>query len=521
MSQPNESHPPSTRFAAARDVPVLTADEMRAWDEAAIDARGIPQRLLMESAGRAAAAVVQRLHPHGPVAAAVGVGNNGGDALVALRALRAWGREVAAVQAGRALPDAALRHGWEIPVLSEEQADDAFRGAAVVLDGVLGTGSTGAPRERAARVIDAMNRSGTPIVALDGPSGVDFTTGACPGAVVDADVTVTFGAPKRGLLLFPGRGHVGRLLAVEIGFHPLDADGAGARLVTPAWARDALPPVDPGAHKGSMGLVSIVAGRVGMGGAAVLAGLGALRAGAGKVRLSSNEANRTVFQTAVPEALFVDRDADDAAEKLADSQSLVAGPGMGTSDGDLAFLRAIVGRGDAPVLLDADAVTLLALNPDLRDDIRRPLLLTPHPGEMARLLGRATKDVTLDPFGAAEEAARRFRCTVLLKGAGFSLVAEDGQPTLVNAAGHSGVATGGMGDVLSGVAGALLAAGASPREAAALALFYAGRAAEIAGRGRGLIPRDVADALPFALADDGADAEPLLPGVLLDLHAAY
>jgi NAD(P)H-hydrate epimerase len=251
-----------------------------------------------------------------------------------------------------------------------------------------------------------------------------------------------------------------------------------------------------------------------MAGAALLAGMGALRTGAGYAVLVSPDANRAILQGGIPEALFQDRDAlpDDFASTAA---SIVAGPGMGTDDGSLALLRRLA-RGHAPLLLDADALTLLARHPELRGEIERPLLLTPHPGEMARLLGRPVPSITADPFAAAAEAAERFRCTVLLKG-NPSIVAVPGAPALVNVAGHSGIATGGMGDVLSGVTGALLAVGAAPREAAALALFYAGRAAELAGRGRGLLPRDVAEALPTALVEPAAS--PRTPGVLLDLPA--
>jgi NAD(P)H-hydrate epimerase len=254
-----------------------------------------------------------------------------------------------------------------------------------------------------------------------------------------------------------------------------------------------------------------------MAGAAVLAGSGALRAGAGYAVLVSPDDNRVILQTSLPEALFLDRDAldDDFA---AGANAVVAGPGMGTDAESLALLRRL-GRGAAPLLLDADALTLLAGHPELRDEIERPLLVTPHPGEMARLLGRPITAITAGPFAAASEASERFRCTVLLKGSP-SLVAETGTPTLVNVAGHSGIATGGMGDVLSGVAGALLAVGAPPREAAALALFYAGRAAEIAGRGRGLIPRDVAEAIPAALLEPPHESDLLLPGITLDLPPA-
>jgi hydroxyethylthiazole kinase-like uncharacterized protein yjeF len=306
---------------------------------------------------------------------------------------------------------------------------------------------------------------------------------------------------------------------VEIGFSPLLEGGASARLATAPWARSVLPPVPPNAHKGTMGKVSIVAGRRGMAGAAVLAGLGALRAGAGMAALVSPGDNRGILQTALPEALYVDRD-DLEPGFLAGSGAVVAGPGMGTDDEALGVLHGIAKQGGAPVVLDADAVTLLARNPGLREAFGGPLVLTPHPGEMSRLLGIPVADVTADPFGAAARAAERFNCTVLLKGTP-SLVATRGRETLVNVAGHSGLATGGNGDVLSGVIGAFLARGMEPWDAAGAALCFAGRAAELAGRGRGLLPRDVADALPAALREDAPrESELGLPGIVLDLPPA-
>jgi hydroxyethylthiazole kinase-like uncharacterized protein yjeF len=507
--------PPSDpRFFAAARVPVLTTAEMQAWDAQAIDAYGVPERVLMESAGRAVAAVVQRLYPAGRVVAMTGSGNNGGDALIAARTLWMWGREVDVVHVGRSLLDQTLLHGWE---LYHAQAAAALPGAAVIIDGLLGTGASGAPTGAYADAIAAMNAAGCPIVALDGPSGVELTTGATPGDAVRAQVTVTFGAPKRGLLLFPGRELAGRIVAVEIGFPRLAEDGASAWLASSAWAHSVLPPVPPNAHKGTMGKVSIVAGRRGMAGAAVLAGLGALRAGAGMVALVSPSANREILQTALPEALYVDRD-NLEPDFLAGSKAAVAGPGMGADDEALEVLRTIAKQG-IPVVLDADAVTLLAANPTLRGAFGGPLVLTPHPGEMSRLLGIPIDQVTADPFGAASKAADRFSCTVLLKGTP-SLVATRGRATLVNVAGHSGLATGGNGDVLSGVVGAFLARGMEPWDAAGAALWFAGRAAELAGRGRGLLPRDVADALPAALLEPPARESALgLPGIVLDLPA--
>jgi ADP-dependent NAD(P)H-hydrate dehydratase / NAD(P)H-hydrate epimerase len=497
-----------------RDVPLLTAVEMQAWDRGAIERCGVPERVLMESAGRAVAAVVQRCFPGGRVVGLVGGGNNGGDAVVALRTLRAWGREVAAVRVGSREPDPALLHAWEFPW--ETDRETALLRAAVLLDGILGTGSRGAPREPAAEWIEAANGSGRPIVALDVPSGVDPSTGAAPGAAIRAAVTVAFGAPKRGLLLYPGRFHAGRILAVEIGFPPLDPAGAAAAVITPGWARAHLPGVAPNAHKGSMGDVAVVAGSRGVAGAAVLVGTGAARTGAGKVYLLSTPENREILQVALPEALFLARDDDGAADLIGRADAVVVGPGIGTDAAAHALLERVLRSGDAPLLLDADALTLVARSPDLLGSPTRPLLLTPHPGEMERLLGRTVKHVVADPFDAVAEAVDRFRCAVLLKGAP-SLVAAPGERILANVAGHSGIATGGMGDTLAGVAGALLAVGCAPHTAGALALYLCGRAAEIAGRGRALLPLDVADHLGDAFLAPTPTSDLGLSETTLDL----
>jgi NAD(P)H-hydrate epimerase len=236
--------------------------------------------------------------------------------------------------------------------------------------------------------------------------------------------------------------------------------------------------------------------------------------------LVAPEANRRIIQTAIPEALFEDRDAveDDV---FANADAIVAGPGMGTDDAALALLRKLVSAADCPLLLDADATTLLAAHPALRDDIRQPLLLTPHPGEAPRLLGRPAKEITADPFAAAAEIARRYRCAALLKGAP-SLVASTGEPVLVSVSGHSGIATGGMGDTLSGATGAFLALCRDPHVAAGLGLWYSGRSAELVGRGRGLLPRDVAKYIAAALLETSAAESDLgIGGVTMDLHAPY
>ena len=500
-----------------REVPLLTADEMRAMDRRATEEQGIPERVLMENAGRAVARIVAHHFPEGPVVAAVGGGNNGGDALVALRTLRTWGREVCAISAVADPSADELLHEWELPRVPMSDAELPLHTAAIILDGILGTGAHGAPRQPQAQLIERINASGRATVALDGPSGVDFTTGQTPGAVIRAALTITFGAPKRGLLLFPGRECAGQILAVEIGFPPLDPQTVGAAVITPLWAHAHLPPIPANAHKGTTGTVAVVAGSATVAGAPEMVAMGAARAGAGLVRFVSPLANRGILQTRVPEAVFTDRDAADLAAVLEQADAVVVGPGIGTDEAAEALLRLTLESGSAPLLLDADALTLAARNADLLAAPRdRPLLITPHPGEMGRMLGCDTEDVVADPFRRAAEAADRWGCSVLLKGSP-SIVAQTGEPTLANVSGHSGIATGGTGDTLAGIAGAFLAQGASPRVAGALALFFSGRAAELAGGGRSLLPRDLAAWLGAAFEESPAAAPPRFPEVMLDL----
>jgi ADP-dependent NAD(P)H-hydrate dehydratase / NAD(P)H-hydrate epimerase len=503
-------------------VALLTAAESTALDRRARD-EGVPERALMESAGRAAALVIHRLHPTGRIVAVVGSGNNGGDAMVALRSLRSWGRDVACIVASAAAPDPQLMAGFEIPALDAAAADLHFAGAAVLVDGILGTGARGEPREPAATVIGRMNASGRPIVALDIPSGVDPTTGAVPGVAVDAAATIQFGWPKTGSMFQPGRSRCGRIIAVEIGFPPLRPGEGTGRVITPAWARARLPLRAPDAHKNSVGRVLVVAGRQGVGGAAAIAGSSAMRAGAGYVRIASVGANRTIIQQLVPEALFVDR-ADGGAlrEAVSASDAVLIGPGLGMDEDGVAVLDAVLaelkGRG---CVLDADALTILAARDGgLREPGSRTLL-TPHPGEMARITGLEADEVRADPMGRARELAERTGVAVLLKGAP-SVVAAPGRPVLVAGLGSSDMATAGMGDQLAAAAATFLAAGCDPVSAGGLALFYGGRAAELAGRGRSLTPGDVAAAFPAAFRDPGPEQSGLaLPFILFDQPARW
>lgn len=511
-------------------VPAPTGVEAAAFDRRAIEASEVPASVLMENAGRAAAQVVARLVPEGRIAVVAGRGNNGGDAVVFARSLAAWGREVRLFASAERPRPEPLLHGHApdptpIPG-SRRELQERLAGAAVVVDGLLGTGIRGAPREPQAEVIEAISASGLPVVALDVPSGVDSATGAAPGAAVRADVTVAFGAPKLGTLLHPGRALAGRLVAVEIGFPPWREGDAGARVLTREWMNALRPRRALRTHKNAEGRLLLLAGREGMAGAAVLAARAALRAGVGFLRIASTPGNRAILQSAVPEAPFVDATDPDALERAASaSDALAAGPGSGTDAGTAEALDRILRRTPpSAILLDADALTLLGRGTlpafaGAADPERR--LLTPHPGELARMTAGEVAGILDAPLAAARDAARRWEAVCLLKGTPSVVAEPGGAPVRVSVGGGSDLARAGMGDVLTGAAGALLARGLGGADAASLALHLTGRAAARLRRGDALLPTDVAETLGAALGEEGSgDTDLGLPFVLLDLEGS-
>ncbi len=520
--------PPRIPFGVA-DLHAPTGGEAASFDRFAIDQLGVPGRTLIENAGRSAALVLERVFARGPVVVFAGSGNNGGDGLALARSLAGWGRPVTVVRAAARPPDARLSHHWPLPTLdigaedAQAEIERATASATVLVDAVLGTGISGAPRPPQARVIEGMNRAGRPLLSLDIPSGVDADTGAIPGVAVRADATVAFGWPKLGSLLQPGRARAGRLVAVEIGFPPVPPATFGARVVTPGWAREVLPARFPDTHKHQVGALLLLAGAPGMAGAAIMAARAALRAGAGFVRVASCSANREVLQGAVPEAVFVDTaDPRALARAAAASTAVAAGPGLGVTKAAAAALEAVLkASGDAPVLFDADALNMVAagMGPRLGDVGRaRPLLATPHPGEMKRLVAGAC-DLPVAPHRLALDRAAAWSCAVLLKG-NPSVVAAPADRLLVGALGSSDLAAAGMGDVLSGVAGSLLAQGCDAAVAGGLALHLTGVAAALGREGPGLLPSDVVARLPAAIRRNPRGGSRLdLPFVVFDQEA--
>ena len=488
---------------AAREVWLPTAQEMAELDRYAIDSGSIPERALIECAGRELARYVHMRWPDGPVVALAGSGHNGADALVALRTLHAWGRPVRAVLCGNAAPEPDVLSGWDIPLHEPSQLVSCATDAAVLIDGILGTGITSAPREPQATYIAQANASGVPIAAVDGPSGANFTTGQVPGACIRAQLSVTFGWPKIGLLRFPAREYCGDLVAVEIGFPPPPQPPA-ARAITARWVRDQmLDPRQANAHKGQSGYLTLVAGQAGMAGAAVLAARAAVRGGAGIVRVVSDPVNREIIQTGAPETVYVPWDSPDAvAEAVAWAHAVAVGPGLGQATERRELIEAVLeARQTVPVLVDADGLNAWQGEAgSLARILSGNALLTPHPGELARLLNVPMSEILEDPPAAARQAAASLGCVVLLKGAP-SLVAEAGQPLRVSTIATAGFATGGVGDVLSGLAGAYLAAGLGPADAASAALMIAGIAAARAPHAVGHAASDIPEAIPEVRAE--------------------
>ncbi len=482
---------------AAVEVWLPTGPEMVAIDRIAVERGGAEERVLIEAAGREIARRLACRWPEGPVCVLVGSGHNGADAVAAGRTLLAWGRNVRFIRAGSREPTPDARAGWPI----ELEAPDAFLEtpptAGILLDGILGTGTSGAPRSEQAALIELSNRLGLPIVSIDGPSGADMTTGSIPGACVRAQLTVCLGWPKFGLLRQPARSHCGAIEAVEIGFPPLDPVPA-ARVITARWVQLMLRARAPDAHKGTSGYLLLAAGNRGMAGAAILAARAAYRAGAGIVRIVAHPDNREIIQSSVPGAVF-ESWSEEVGDAVDWAHALAIGPGLG-SGGERRDLVVdlLQARSDQPVLIDADGLNAFEDDPDsLARMITGRDVMTPHPKEMARLLQCPVSDILGDPAAAVRQTVAQFDCTVVLKGSP-TLIGDPAGPLRVTSTGGSALAVGGTGDVLSGSIGAYLAAGYAAADAACVATLLTGMAAGPGLGEVGLVAEDIPDGIPAA-----------------------
>ncbi|WP_028648876.1 bifunctional ADP-dependent NAD(P)H-hydrate dehydratase/NAD(P)H-hydrate epimerase [Nocardiopsis sp. CNT312] len=471
----------------------------------------VPEGALMRRAATGLALECARLLPRvygARVVLLVGSGDNGGDALYAGAALAARGASVRALLAGARAHEgglAALRAAGGRARRFEGEPDGAAElfDAHLVVDGMLGIGGHGGLREPYATLAVLTANTRVPVVAVDLPSGVDADTGEVPGHAVRADVTITFGARKPGLFVDPGAGRAGRVRFVDIGLAP--ELGGPALLVPRAEDVAALLP-RPGAEsdKYRRGLLAVRAGSDRYRGAAVLAVGGALRTGVGMVRYGGAAAAVDEVLARWPETVAEELDPR-GSTKLGPGRAaaLVIGPGRGTQPANADELHAVLDS-DCPLLIDADALTLLGGNghvplADLLRERTAHTLLTPHAGELARLLpGCEREEIEARRLEHVRRAAERFGCTVLLKGS-TTVIAQPGLPVVANPTGTPLLATAGSGDVLAGAVGALMAGGLPPYEAAACAAYLHGRAAVLARGGMPVSATDLWDGLTLAL----------------------
>lgn len=499
---------------------VLTPAEAAELDRAT-QARGIPADDLMEAAGREVADAALRLMggAYGRRAVVVsGKGNNGGDGLVAARHLDRVGVRTAVLllEEGFREPAASSLRRLEHTKVRRRPFSDAalereLARSDVAVDAIFGTGFRGVPEGAHEEAIAALNASPTPVVAVDIPSGVDGATGAVEGAAVHADLTVTFGAAKPGLVLLPGASFAGVIEVEPIGF-PRDLIRGDLLLVEAGDVTGMLPHRAPDTHKRAAGFAVVVGGSRLMTGAPTLAATAAYRAGAGLVAVAVPEGVLPVVQGALREAVFVglpETDAGTAAggsarlnEVLAQAGALALGPGMTTDERTRGWIRELVRSSEVPVVLDADGLNAFAGRPDDLADRKADLILTPHAGEFSRLAGVPTGEVEADRVRYVRDLAARTSAAVLLKGSRTLVASPDGV-VRINPTGGPSLATGGTGDVLTGMIAGLIARGCPPLDAGSAAAFVHGLAGRIAGerRGDGATAVDVLEAVPDAMLE--------------------
>lgn len=487
-------------------------ERMRATDAWAIEEAGIPGLELMERAGRGLADLITEVAPAGPLAVACGKGNNGGDGYVAARLLREAGREVRVLATA---PVAELRGDARA---NAERVNDIepfaaarLEGRTVLVDALLGTGFSGVPHGPVAEAIAALNAAGAPIVAADVPSGVDAATGVVEGEAICARATATFAAAKPGLWINPGKAHAGEVRVVDIGIPggaPVEPPNVG--LMTDAPLLALVPSRQAGWTKFTSGHVLVAGGARGLTGAPSLAAEAAQRAGAGYVTACVPASQQTIFEVRLLEVMtrglpdeagaHTAEGAETVLELSARGGALVVGPGLGRTDGAVAFARVLAARAEVALVLDADGLNAHAGDLGALRGRSAPTVLTPHEGELARLLDTDSEAVQARRLEHVRAAAAQAQAVVLLKGDDTLVAAPDGR-VAVSPGATGALATAGTGDVLSGVIAAVLARGLEPFAAACAGTRLHARAGIRAAAERGVdgvIARDVIEALPHA-----------------------
>ena len=519
---------------------LVTAQQMASIDRRAIEQFGIPGIQLMERAGTAVFTTINQMWDElagKKVVIFCGKGNNGGDGLVVARLLAEHGASVLVLLLGKkdqSKGDAQtnLKKALELKVSVREllkdtdltAAEQAVQDADLLVDAIFGTGLKGTVKGLAAGVIETINRCGRPVVAVDIPSGLDADGGEISGPCVQATTTVTFGLPKIGQVFYPGKSKCGRLIVAEIGYPPevIEEERCRTNLVTGEEVAQLLPRRAPDAYKGSCGRIAIVAGSVGMTGAAALASMAALRIGAGLVTLGLPASLNDILEVKLTEVMtkplpevrkrrcIALRAVGEIRRMLLDADCLAIGPGLGTHHETAEMVRRVVARETkVPTVIDADGLNALAKDISSLRETGAEIVITPHAGELSRLTGRPIAEITASPLKAAESFAQEFKLTVVLKGAPTVIATPDAE-LYVNSTGNAGMATAGSGDVLTGTIVGLIGQGLTPAEAAIAGVFIHGKAGDLARQQKGemgLVAGDILQFLPDATQKDRGGGE--------------
>ena len=513
---------------------VVTAAEMRQIDQDTIEGIGIPGIVLMETAG---SAIVRAIEQHYPrcqrIGIFVGKGNNGGDGIVIARQLVHAGRDaylflVSPPESFTGEAEINLQIaknlGLQIETILTDTAlksDANIANCELLVDAILGTGLRGPVRDPIANVINTINSLATPILSVDLPSGLDADRGHPLGTCIQADRTITIGLPKRGLLIHPGAELTGELEVVDIGFpeQVVDAQNIKVNWTTAQQISQWMPSRPPASHKGTYGRVLVVAGSTGMTGAAAFASEAALRVGAGLVTLATPKHLNPILEGLLPEVMTLPLPETESGSLSASATSailefaektksvLAIGPGLSQHPDTVALVHQLVRENQEQdlglrMVVDADGLNAISQAPEIISLLNKEAVLTPHPGEMTRLTNTLVSTLEKDRIGTAQQFASESGVTLVFKGAPTVTGCPNGD-VWINSTGNPGMATGGMGDVLTGIIAGLMAQGISSEKAATLAVYIHGlvadRVAEALGM-HGLIASDVLKAVPQAIS---------------------
>ena len=508
---------------------VVTAQEMREIDRQTIDQIGIPGAVLMEHAG---IAVVRAIHQHFPecqrIGVIVGKGNNGGDGLVVARQLAYAGQPIQIFLvsppesfAGDALTNLQIAQNLDLPItsiLTEDElkgAESQIASADLIVDSIFGTGLRGGVHGFIAEVIECINETGKPVVAIDLPSGLSADTGIAEGACIQATYTVTMGLPKRGNLIHPGATFTGTLEVADIGFPQsvIDTQSIQINWTQPSEAARILPSRPTHSHKGTYGRVFVAAASTGMTGAAALTSAGALRVGAGLVTLGAPKSLNPILEVKLTEVMTLPLPETTTGALALEAKShiieavertksvLAIGPGLSQHPETVALVHSLIRESDAPMVIDADGINALSKSTEILSSLSPETVLTPHPGEMARLIGGTVEALERNRIGIAQRFAETHNVTLVLKGAP-TVVAHGNGEVWINSTGNAGMATGGMGDVLTGLIAGLIAQRVPAFDAAVLGVYLHGLAGDIVAESigmHGLMAGDVLNNVSKAL----------------------